>query len=251
MKINVEMSVFNNIEITKIAVDSFFKNTDNNCKLMIVENNSSDNSREWIKTIRDIENVEVFLPNENIGCVGARNLGIKHIDKDCDFFVSTDNDIVFTPHWDSYFVDFMEKNKNIGISGPCTSFAGNPQKIEIDEKIEMSQYEKIFEMSKRIRNENKNKFRIAPHYWPVVGFFLFIRKKVLEDVGLFDENLVSWADESDYCRRTQDKGWDLAYIYDIYIHHWGHASKGTDGAHYVSEIEKSMDYFKDKWGTTH
>jgi len=247
IKINIVTSAFNNLEMTKIMYESVKKYTDVPYKHIIVENNSVDGTREWLKSIDD-PNLEKIFPEKNLGGVGARNVGIDNMDEDSGYFVSTDNDIVFTEYWASRFVDFMEKNKTVGISGPSTNFAGNPQIIKDVPKFSIDDIEGIQSFSENIYKKYPS-FSIAPDTWPVVGFCFFVRREVINQVGKFDENLVSWADETDYCRRAEIRGWKMAYINYIYIHHWGHASKGTPGAHYITEMSKSIEYFKNKWGS--
>jgi len=106
MKLNIVMSAYNNVNITKIAYNSIIEHTDVPFKLTIVENNSTDDTRKWMETIDNINLSKVF-PNKNVGGVGARNIGIDNLDSDAEYFVSVDNDIVATEKWASRMIDFM------------------------------------------------------------------------------------------------------------------------------------------------
>jgi len=77
---------------------------------------------------------------------------------------------------------------------------------------------------------------------------MFFRRECVDKVGKFDERLVSGWDDTDYSRRIEDIGMKLAYVHYVYIHHWGHASKGTEGAHYRKEMGRSRKIMLDKWG---
>ena len=246
MKISIVMSAYNNLDLTKIAYKSITENTDVPYRLTIVENNSADDSREWLMQLED-ENVNKIFPEKNVGCVGARNLGIKDLNEDTEHVVFMDNDIVATKGWASSLVEFMEENQNIGICGPVTNFAGNPQLIDGLTVLDYSEIDAIEERAEKIRRGNKS-HSIAPNKWPIVGFCFFVRRKVIDVVGLFDNKLVAFGDETDYCLRAESNGWKLSYVNNVYVHHWGHASKKTEGAHGKEDLKKSRIYFRNKWG---
>lgn len=43
------------------------------------------------------------------------------------------------------------------------------------------------------------------------GCYMMIRRSSLESIGLFDERFFMYAEEMDWCRRAQAKGWDIGY----------------------------------------
>ena len=55
----------------------------------------------------------------------------------------------------------------------------------------------------------------------VMGAFFAIRRKVLEKIGLLDENFYIWFEEVDFCRRVKKTGWDIIYNPSIKILHYG------------------------------
>ncbi len=62
-----------------------------------------------------------------------------------------------------------------------------------------------------------------PKYETVAAFFpncnLSIRKKVFEDIGLYDEALEKAAEDADICRRAAGAGWDLFYEQGAICYH--------------------------------
>ena len=56
----------------------------------------------------------------------------------------------------------------------------------------------------------------------VMGAFFVIKKKLIEDIGLLDENFFIWFEEVDYCLRAKNKGWKIIYFPETQIiHHSG------------------------------
>jgi GT2 family glycosyltransferase len=56
----------------------------------------------------------------------------------------------------------------------------------------------------------------------IMGSFFMIRKKVIDQIGLLDENFWSWFEEVDYCKRVKQAGWKIYYYPEVeIIHHKG------------------------------
>lgn len=57
----------------------------------------------------------------------------------------------------------------------------------------------------------------------IMGAFMFIRRDLMEEIGLFDERYFIWFEEVDYCKMAQDAGWKIRHYADVeIIHHKGH-----------------------------
>ncbi len=78
------------------------------------------------------------------------------------------------------------------------------------------------------------------------GCFMFLRTKVLEEVGLFDENYFMYMEDFDLCRRIGSK-YETVYYPEATVYHryGGHSYKNKTllGKH----ISSSIKYFR-KWG---
>lgn len=248
--ITIIMACYGNLDKSVMSYESILKNTDVPFKLIVVEQNSPDKSREWASSLND-DRVHVHLPEKNKGLVYARNYGLENIHPDSKYIMFFDNDIYAPKNWASRMVDFMERHQNVGASGPASNFAGNPQLVEFNKKINFTDEDAIHRIEERsiAIKTKKPEFQYAPKNWPVVGFALFIREKAAKQIGFFDNNITGEWDDTDYCRSIEKQGWKLAYINNIYIHHWGHSSKGVQGSQYTHKNqEESKEYIKKKWG---
>lgn len=68
----------------------------------------------------------------------------------------------------------------------------------------------------------------------VSGSCMFIRRETWEQVGGFDENFFAYQEDSDYCLRTREKGWQVMYVPLSRIIHY--AGKGGSKAQPVHSI---------------
>ena len=55
----------------------------------------------------------------------------------------------------------------------------------------------------------------------LLGCFLWIRREVIERVGMFDEDFFLYGEEEDLCRRIRDQGWEVHYYPEPHIVHIG------------------------------
>ncbi len=55
----------------------------------------------------------------------------------------------------------------------------------------------------------------------VLGCFLWIRREVLDQVGMFDERFFLYGEEEDYCQRVRDMGMETHYFPGAEIVHFG------------------------------
>jgi hypothetical protein len=61
----------------------------------------------------------------------------------------------------------------------------------------------------------------------VAGASMMIRREVLEQIGLFDEEFFLYYEETDLCLRAKRAGWDTAYVRESSVAHIGGASTGV------------------------
>ena len=92
--VNIGMVTYNRLDFTKQSIESIIKNTGGNYVLTVVDNNSSDGTREYLKDLKSkgiIKNL--ILLDDNIGIAPASNIAWS-AEPDADFYLKIDNDIV-------------------------------------------------------------------------------------------------------------------------------------------------------------
>jgi len=245
MKTNIVMPAYGAPELTERSVRSILNNTHHDFKLIVVNNGLSETD-EVMKDFLGHPNLLYLVVEKNQGCGYGRNIGMKEVDDKFDYLFIVDSDIYVPKNWDKKMVDFMEKNKNVGLAGPSTNYAGSPQlvkdcpELETDEAIEdfTIQFEKL----------SRGHSICYPH-WPVIGFCQIMRKEVFDKIGFFDEKFKFYGcEDNDYCWRVQCHGWDLAYLHDIFVYHHGHGGFNLLSGEEINHWGKNRDYFKQKHG---
>jgi GT2 family glycosyltransferase len=61
----------------------------------------------------------------------------------------------------------------------------------------------------------------------VAGASMILRRKMLDEIGVFDETFFLYFEETDLCLRARRAGWDIVYVRDSSVAHIGGASTGV------------------------
>ncbi|MHB8156203.1 MAG: glycosyltransferase family 2 protein [Desulfocucumaceae bacterium] len=97
-KISIIMLTLNRWQRTKESLEALAKNTSLPYQLIILDNNSTDETAQGLQLFSKLHtNVELLLEGRNLGCSGGRKKALSRAKG--DFIVMLDNDIGVTPWW--------------------------------------------------------------------------------------------------------------------------------------------------------
>jgi GT2 family glycosyltransferase len=216
MNITVSIIIvnFNTAELLKNCIKSIKQKTLTvTYEIIVIDNNSSDNSTEMLKEL--YPDVLLISLKENVGFGKANNLGAKSARGNYLFFLNSDtyliNDAI------SMLVSFMESNPQCGISGGnITDFSGKP--IHSFYKYLPSPFSDIFILFKKIPRllYGKNWFYnftdspIKVAY--ITGADMMIGAELFSKLGGFDPEFFLYYEETELTNRIRKAGY---YAYSI------------------------------------
>ncbi|NSB12955.1 glycosyltransferase [Clostridium beijerinckii] len=239
IKTSIVLLTYNKLDYTKLCIDSIKKYTKKGTyEIIVVDNNSSDGTRIWLKEQKDIK---VILSNENLGFPGGCNIGIKVAEKDNDILL-LNNDTIVTPRYLENLQNCLYSDDLIGAVGAVSNSCANYQAIKVN-------YESIEEMI-----NFSEKFNISdPAKWEqkvrLIGFCMLIKGHVLEKVGLLDEVFFPGNfEDDDLGYRIQSEGYKLMLCNDTFIHHFGSTSFKENMDKFTSLLRENSIKFINKWG---
>lgn len=240
IKTSIIIVTFNKLEYTINCIESIRKYTENQIyEIIIVDNNSTDGTGEWVKKQRDIK---VILNSENLGFPKGCNQGIVASEEGNDILL-LNNDIIVTENWLSNLNECLYSNDNIGAVGPVANSAAYYQSI----KVNYTSVKELQTFASKFNNSNPEKWEERQK---LVGFCFLIRRKTLNSIGFLDENFTPGNyEDDDYSIRIINKGYKLYLCKDTFIHHYGGISFKRDKK-YGDLLEKNNNKFKYKWGFT-
>lgn len=83
--------------------------------------------------------------------------------------------------------------------------------------------------------------RVYPRLPTAVGFCMYIRRALLDDVGLFDEAFgLGYGEENDFCMRATARGWQHIADDATFIYHAGHRSFGESRAEQMRHAQRVL-----------
>lgn len=116
-KVSVIIPTYNRCEQLCRCVNSLLLSTYKNIEIIVVNNNSSDNTKQAISVLNKKYSNIIFVDlNRNLMTAGGRNEGIKYASGNYLLFV--DNDNVVDPSMIEELVKEMDNNPRIGLIGP-------------------------------------------------------------------------------------------------------------------------------------
>lgn len=114
--VSVIMAVWNQLCYTRLAVDSILKNTDSPFELVIVDNGSRPDVREYFDSLKGAPRVTYIRNEKNVGPIRAINQGIKAAG--LKYVMAIHNDvIIMEPGWLRKITAAMDADPAIGLAG--------------------------------------------------------------------------------------------------------------------------------------
>lgn len=113
-KTSIIVLTYNNLDYNQICLESIRKyTTANTYEIIVVDNNSTDGTREWLK---EQNNIKPILNDENLDFPKGCNLGINASEKDNDILF-LNNDTKVTPRWLDNLKICLYSDDKIGATG--------------------------------------------------------------------------------------------------------------------------------------
>lgn len=207
MDVSIILVNYNTEQLTINCLDSIYKFThDLDFEIIVVDNNSSDDSVARIKT--EFKDVIVIESPENLGFGRANNLAAKAAKGKYLFFLNTDT--LLLNNAVKIFFDYAELNSNIGALGSyLLDEQGNfihsyGQFITL--KNFVYKYIPAFRFKEKFENSD---YKFVDY---ITGADLFIPKTVIDETGAFDPDYFMYCEEVDLQYRICKAGYDRIVI---------------------------------------
>ena len=183
-------------------------------QIVVVDNGSEDESVEIIE--KEYPEAILIRHVRNKGFAGGVNAGIRYaIEKDAKYVALLNNDAVAGKGWLKSLVDFLDGNPKAGIA---TSKICDDKKTHLDST---GDFYTIWGLPyPRGRSEEfTDKYDQDTWVFGASGGASLYRCKMLERIGLFDEDFFAYYEDVDISFRAQLAGWKVAYVSSAIVYH--------------------------------
>ena len=131
MKLSVIVPVYNTSKYLPKCLDSIINQSLKDIEIIVVNDGSSDNSKEIIKQyVKRYKDRIIFLDKENGGQGSARNLGIKKAHGDYIGFVDSD-DFIESTMYEGMYKSAIDNNSDIVICNICDYYEKDDSKKDV------------------------------------------------------------------------------------------------------------------------
>jgi len=193
-----------------------------NYKIVVVDNNSVDNSIEKIKNT--FNEIVVLNTGINLGYAGGNNYGIKYaLENKANYICVINNDVIVDRNFLKPLVDYMENNKNVGIVGPAVCEYYDKNIVQsTGAKINLAKGNvPLINYGKKYSNITKSKV-IECDY--ISGACLLFRKDLVNEIGYIPESYFLFYEETEWCLKVKRRGYKVVCLPNSKIYHKGSAS---------------------------
>jgi GT2 family glycosyltransferase len=218
--------VWNNLRDTIECLSSLEDLDYSNYQIIVVDNGSTDQS--FVKIKEEFPFVRVVRNEENLGYSGGCNVGLEYARKELDpsYFLILNNDtIVRDRNVVNSLVEIAENCTSVGIVAPLVFDYYNPHLIQsAGVSINLS------------KARSRHMLSIPPtpiRSDAVHGCAFMIKRKVIDQIGGLDDQFYLYWEETDYCLRLRQAGYQILIDPGTRILHKSGRTIGGRGALYT------------------
>lgn len=224
---------------------------DFNAEIIVVDNNSPDDSCQMIK--ERFPDVILIENKENLGFPKGNNIGVQIASG--QYICILNPDTVVAEDTFEKILAFAKSKNDLGIVG-CKLIDGTGKFLPESKRgipTPFVAFTKIFSLYKIFPNIKSFGKYYASHINEnqtgkveiLVGAFMLMKKNLYEEIRGFDERYFMYGEDIDLSFSALKKGKSNYYFHETTVIHYKGESTIKDGA-YMKRFQKGMDLFYDK-----
>lgn len=194
---------YNGSKLTIDCVDSLSNIKYSNYRMLVIDNNSTDDSFSLLdEKLKKYEKCTLLKLNENLGYAGGNNFGIKMaLENNADYILIANNDIIVEKDFMGYLVDQLNTDKFLAVVTPKIYYFGS------NIINSFGAYKSLFGKIKNIgiHKQDKKEYEKDIYVKYIMGCCVMFRAHIFKEVGTFDERFFMYLEESDLFERINKK----------------------------------------------
>ena len=242
----------NDLQLVQQAVDSFLVNSDDST-LYLVDNSPTD----WYASSFVHPRIRYIFNNKNIGFGAGHNLALKHVlaEGRSRYHVVLNPDVYFDSGVFVKLFAYLERHPDVGLVMPKVLYPdGRLQPLCKLLPTPLTLFTRRFlqffpSWSNRMNHWYEMHFSGYDKIMEVPflsGCFMFLRTEALREIGLFDERIFLYTEDTDLTRRMHRK-YRTIFFPEAIIYHYNQRGSYKDAVKLMHHISSAIIYFN-KWG---
>lgn len=240
-KVGIVLVNYNGEKFQNDCIRTIKQMTYRNYEIIVVDNNSKDQSIELLKN--EFPDVVLIETGENCGVARGNNIGIKAAIKlNCEYILLLNNDTEV----DKNMLSMMLGKAKSNILVTCKMYYYEPNTVLwcAGGKINWDKATTTHFGENEVDNGQFDKSKYI-EYTPTCC--LLIHRSVFDEVGYMDENYFMYYDDTDFVARCNKKGYKIWYEAEAKLwHKVSSSSGGSESNTVIYYSNRNRLYFIDK-----
>jgi len=249
-KISILIPNYNQIEAISRCINSIIeKSTYKNYEIIVIENNSNEQTFKYYETLKKYEQVRVVVydPNgESFNYSKINNFGAKYADGDYILLLNNDVEII-SPNWLEEMLMFAQREE-VGAVGAMLYYPNDT----IQHAGVILGVGGVAGHSHKYFDRNScgyfGRLAIQQNLTAVTAACVLIKKSVFDEIGGLDESFQVAFNDIDMCMRIRQKGYLICFTPYAELYHYESISRGSEDtpakqARFQSEVLR----FQERW----
>lgn len=221
MKVSVVTPNYNGEKFLKAFFESLNEDSQLIGEVIIVDNGSTDSSKEFIKGNSFNFPVRLIENEENLGFSPAVNQGI--MESQYEYIFSLNNDTEIRKGSIKALADLMSSDDSI--------FSAQAKMLQYDNKELIDdvgdEYNLLAWTKKTGENHNSSEYTEVREIFSACAGAAMYRKSILDEIGMFDDNFFAYMEDVDLAIRSRINGYRNMLCPDAVVYHIGSATSGS------------------------
>lgn len=250
---NPELSIiivsWNVRQMLEHCLSSIKKNLTLNYEVIIVDNNSSDQTKEMVQS--KFPEFLLIANSRNIGFAAANNQALAQARGKWLLILNPDT-VLFKETAENCLL-YLKRNPEVGVLGckilnPDLSLQPSCRNLP-DLSSQLLILLKVHHFKPGLKPLKKYfmadfKYQETREVEQVMGAFLMTKREVIEKAGFFDPNFFVWFEEVDFCKRVKKLGYKVIFFPEAkIIHHQGESFKQVMTLKAQRNFNRSLAYY--------
>lgn len=239
--VRIVILTWNGLEYTRACLESLFARTDTRVpwSICVVDNGSRDGTLDYLRTLP----VELIANETNLGFTRAVNQGIKVAPPDADILLLNNDLEIRDAGWLDGLIDAAYSAAETGIVG-CRLVNGAGQILHAGVELPADTY---WGLEIGGGEPDVGQYQRRREIESVVGACFYIKRAVIDAIGLLDERFFAYYEDTDYCLRARQAGWRTVYAGDVTLLHHENVSTRINRVDFRRLHRTSQELFYEKW----
>lgn len=240
------MVSWNGLDLTREAYEHLLAQTDQDFRLVLWDNASTDGTQEWMQSVDRPDNVHFVLSQENLLWVPAILAAVLVYWEDEEYIAWMNNDMFMPPYGLQRMVQHFKDNSDLGLLAPVGGGLGGGQDFAANEGYWPALIPQGVEPHwHNLKGPLEGRPLTDVNF--ISGAFAMTTAAIWEELGGLDPALALSCDDMEYSVRMHANGYRVAVAADVYARHISHSTGVSGSKHWDANMEPGYVHFVRKW----